>query len=230
MATLAKPQRTAVRNIIVVGRSGAGKSTVANHILGADATQGFKVMASPEGVTEIPDMFTSEFRHEEVLYKFTVIDTVGLFDNKHLNNKEVMKKTKEAIKRFVDSVHLIVFVIRESRFTPEEKKAFDLVHRDFSKDIDPLSYLVITGCEGRDKTKIVDEYKKNAQTCDVLGHMKKGVIAVGFPNLNDLEEGLKQYYESSIKKDALELRKIAVESKEMYLKHELYSDSWCVIL
>lgn len=229
MATLENPQITAKRNIIVVGRSGAGKSTVANHILGANASrprsrQPFKVIASPEGGTENPEIQTSEFYYEEVRYDFTVIDTVGLFDNKYLSNEEVMRKTKNAIKRYVNCVHLIVFVIKESRFTQEEKIAFNIVHEHFSKDIDPISFLVITGCEGRNKDNIVAEYRRNAQTCEILSHMEKGVIAVGFPNLAELEEGLKKYYESSVKRDALELRKVAVESKEMYLKDELYCD------
>lgn len=74
------------RNILVVGKGGSGKSTVANRLLCSDK---FKVgdYHSHHDTCE-PVMCSCEFDHEDIHYRFNVIDTCGLFDSGKLSNKK----------------------------------------------------------------------------------------------------------------------------------------------
>ena len=232
MATITNPHRLEVRNVVVVGKTGSGKSTVANQILGATSSDGFKVLANPSSVTIDPDKRSSTLSHQGISYTINVIDTVGLFDNRYLTNMEVMKKTKDAVRKFLGNagIHLIVFVMKEGRFTQEEEETFKYVHNNFSMDIDPLSLVVITNCESKIKEDIISGYKSNEKTKEVLNHAKKGVIAVGFPKLEDVNVKLRQAYKEMAEEDAVELRKIVLQSKVPQLMEEIKSPSWCIIL
>lgn len=229
------------RNVVIVGKTGCGKSTIGNQLLGYNdddeandagaRDKPFKVVSSPSGGTLEPDMRKGGFEYEGVQYHLTVIDTVGLFDIAHLSNKEVMKKTKTAIRKYVDCVHLIIFVMKDGRYTEEERKTFDIVHRHFSVVIDPLSLLVITGCESKkNREDVVSAYKDNDYTGKVTRHMGKEVVTVGFPSLKDCDEELRPYFRKIAEKDRRELHKIVAASNKSFLKDELYSRSWCPIL
>ena len=225
MATITNPHRLEVRNVVVFGRSGSGKSTVANQILGVASSDGFKVLANPSSTTIYPEKRSSTLSHEGISYTINVINTGGLFDNRSLT----MKKTKDAVRKLLGNagIHLIVFVIKEGRFTQEEEAAFRYVHDNFSMDIDPLSLVVITNCESKIKEDIISGYKSNEKTKEVLNHAKKGVIAVGFPKLEYFSEPLRQFYKERAEEDAVELRKIVLQSKVPQPMVEIPS---CIIL
>lgn len=232
MACITEPTKaktTETRNVIVVGKTGSGKSTVANHILGT-VNDKFKVSGAPSSVTSKAMPKNSEFEYDNVRYRLTVIDTIGLFDTDNFSDKQILKNTKETIKEFVKGLHLIVFVVKEGRFTDDEKKTFDLIHKEFYNCIDPISLLVVTGCEGKDKTIIINDYQQNPVTRWIVAHMKKGVVPVGFPDLSGFNGTVREFFTKEALKDEVTLRKIVCGSETMFLKEELYNDSWCTIL
>ena len=63
--------------------------------------------------------------------------------------------------------------------------------------------------------------------------MKKGVYAVGFPGLDDIEEEWRPMYQKKIDKDKQQLRELVYGSGEMRLSKELFQDAFwnrCAIL
>lgn len=48
--------------------------------------------------------------------------------------------------------------------------------------------MVITNCEGKDKCKIIQQFKENSVTAEIVKHMKKGINPVGFPDTTALCE------------------------------------------
>ena len=73
------------RCVLLLGKGGAGKSTVANHLVGHDPLSPdkppFRVQNKVLGsMTKEIKHETVEFMWENDLYRVTVIDTPGLFD------------------------------------------------------------------------------------------------------------------------------------------------------
>ena len=73
------------RCVVLLGKSGAGKSTVANMLVGHNPLSSYDPpfavsTAVLQSVTRDISHITYEFKQDGILYRLKVIDTVGLFD------------------------------------------------------------------------------------------------------------------------------------------------------
>lgn len=210
------------RNIVVLGKTGAGKSTVANKIAGHD---NFKVKSSTESVT-------SKVSHTEVVlvdpktntqYNFKLIDTIGVFDTKK-RNADIMKEIKKYFQEKVpEGVNLVLFIFRKGRYTGEEKQTFDYIIKNFRPQISDISALIITNCENEGKEgrqRIIDEFRLMAE--DTAEFMGKGIYTVGFPDTRNCLPALEEAYEKVIQDDAKDLRELVMKAGEMRLGKEMF--------
>lgn len=188
-------------NILLLGKSGAGKSSVARQIIGNEYFD----------AKSVPQISTIE-------YNLKVIDTVGLFDV--MVSKQAIEEVKAFWKsRECEGVHLIIFVFRCGRFTPEEVATFRHIRDSFKgQDISDISALVITHCE--DKSAKARERIVSDLTEDMVKFMKKGVVCVGFPHLNDLDEDLMEVYKRKAQKDVEQLHMLIKESNDVRLQKQ----------
>lgn len=121
------------RNVVIIGKSGAGKSTIANQIVGETS---FKVASTLDAVTEVISHEEVTLVHDGVKYLVTVVDTIGLFDKK-FKNKDTIGKIRDYLRGiFPSGISLILFVMADGRMTAEEKECLetmsDMVHDDVS--------------------------------------------------------------------------------------------------
>ena len=210
------------RNVVVVGKTGAGKSSVCNKLLEEDT---FRVAASLDEVTKTIGHGAVTVRHENgKKYHIQVVDTVGLF-GRSCKNKDTIASIKKYFRdTFHDGISLVLFVFSKSRFTEEVQKCLETIIKIFHADVSPLSALVITHCdhmETASRCAYVEQFRSNQHTRRIAAFMKKGIFTVGFPSLDDMDEDEYELVQKKMARDVKDLRDLVCSCGEMRLGKQL---------
>src|SRR5438128_11257056 len=103
---------TKIRNVLIVGKTGAGKSTLANVITGTNMFQESAGFGS-----------RTEFFQQEILghrgINYRIVDTIGVDDNSGLDEKTVLYRIAQGVCMMEDGLTQLFFVI-DGRFTKRE--------------------------------------------------------------------------------------------------------------
>ena len=219
------------RNIVVIGKTGCGKSTIANKILCADDDNRiFGVENSFRSITTKATNVICYVRIGSTTYTINMIDTIGFSDTRNeTRNEVIMDETKKEIQdRAPEGINLLIFVFKHGRFTDEERVTFDKIQKKFSDLINIVSLLVITNCELLTKAareKVITDFKTDPLIKDFAKMMTKGIFTVGFPDTKSLNPMIdKSAVIQIMRADIALIHRIIASASNRFLQYEFNLD------
>jgi GTP-binding protein EngB required for normal cell division len=118
---------TKIKNILLIGRTGSGKSVIANVLSGSNAfNENVDSTSEPGRVGFVNNFKIKSKQNEQEEIEYRVIDTVGIGVNQ-LDTREVLYRLGEIVHFIKEGGLNQIFFVTGERFTKEEAEAYNLL-------------------------------------------------------------------------------------------------------
>jgi hypothetical protein len=207
-----------MKKILLVGRTGQGKSALANVLSNKESN--FRESESSTSVTKGIQVIAFEYKGEE----YQVIDSIGIGDTT-LTQAQVLREIAQGYEIIKDGIHQVLFVNGE-RFTPEEVETYNVLKGFFfDENVDKYTTIVRTRFPSfKDESKCKKDIQlllaENNNKITEMINSCNGIIHVDNPSINitgedDEDEEDKEFREMRNNLN----KKIRDKSREKLLEH-----------
>ena len=171
------------RTVVLLGRTGAGKSTCANVL--ADKTDLFKTSGRPISKTKEMQREIVSVNWSNKTYKVKIVDTIGIGDTK-LPQNEVLHRLALTCHEYCDGINAVLFLVK-NRFEDKEADAWDMITQVLiGKEIVDYTAIVKTAFEEFDNSEATEADRRELEEGEAAKKILPGVkhfIYVDNPSL-----------------------------------------------
>ncbi|CAG8754126.1 11463_t:CDS:2 [Gigaspora margarita] len=198
---------TETKNILLIGGTGGGKSTLANVITNTNDFKEGKL-----GISETKEIQTKEFKNDN--FDYLIIDNPGIGDTK-LPTEKTLDTIAEAVYLVKNGVSRVFFVT-DGRFDTNEMATYNLLRAViFDKDVTKNTTIIRTRFKDFKKSKKREEDIKamidqGGELAEIIKSCEKRVIHVSNPSI-EIEGADKEETELN--------KKARNKSREILLNH-----------
>lgn len=180
------------RSIVIIGRKGAGKSTVGNSLSQTSEFPIGCVLSNKQSWTS-----HKSFIHNDTSFSFYMIEKLP---SPALSPKSAFDNESDEVS-FPKDISLVIFVFKYGCFTQEERDFFNTIIGNFNDKLRDISALVITGCDDLSedaKKAYKKKFQDDTETDTIARVMGKGIYCVTLPDISKIRPNFLEVYEKDI--------------------------------